>query len=401
MAGRWSGRPSRSTVLFALKLAVVLLVVGPFVVHAVPQVVGATASYVVKSDSMAPAIDAGDIVVVDAVDPASIREGDVITFQGRAGVEAPTTHRVVEVSQSEGRLVFETKGDANEEPDQEPVPSARVVGEVVFVFPYLGYVVQFTNTIYGFVALVVVPLGLLILTEIWTLIKSTRSSSETDATRRLTEEHPSSGGFDSRTFTQSPDVATGEGPTEPTGGADYTITPTDLRLTLMVLFAFTVFSDLVAFSMVSMWSVMMAVAATGGFLLVSGLVFFGGRPPEDELVHRSNRPDSGIANGTPSAQIETTPVSPAVHLAPKVPVDSLDSLLEKAVAEGRTVKRNPDEQVYFLYDHDAVYTVPFEDAPRSSLGEQDPSSGQPANRNRRSQAGDRGRDETVGVLDGS
>jgi len=51
-------------------LVLVLAVVVPFLVYAVPQVVGAEHSYVVLSGSMQPTMNPGDVVVVDDT-PAS------------------------------------------------------------------------------------------------------------------------------------------------------------------------------------------------------------------------------------------------------------------------------------------------------------------------------------------
>jgi signal peptidase len=141
-----------------LTLAVIALVV-PFVIFAVPQVIGADESFVVLSGSMEPTLSPGDVVVVDATAP--IRENDVITYL-TAGTGVPTTHRVVSVL-PEG---YETKGDANENVDAAVVPQASVLGRVVLVVPLLGHVLLWTNSGVGFLALVIVPLTLLALNEL-------------------------------------------------------------------------------------------------------------------------------------------------------------------------------------------------------------------------------------------
>ena len=156
-------------------LLLIALVV-PFVVYAVPATVGADHSFVVLTASMTPAIAPGDVVVVADRDPATIAEGDVITFT-RGDNEIPVTHRVIDVVDDAGGLVFETKGDANEDPDASLVSAGSVVGTVVVTIPYIGYVVQFTNTPYGFVALVAGPIGLFVASELWTLYRR-RSGSD-------------------------------------------------------------------------------------------------------------------------------------------------------------------------------------------------------------------------------
>lgn len=160
-----------------LTVAAALLLVAatvPFAVFAVPQTVGADTSYIVVSSSMSPAISANDAILVESVPPASVAEGDVIVFEafGDSATDedvSVVTHRVVDVMRTEQGIAFRTKGDALEEVDPRPVPASALVGRVTFTIPYLGYVVQFAGSDRGFIALVVVPFGLLIVTELWNL----------------------------------------------------------------------------------------------------------------------------------------------------------------------------------------------------------------------------------------
>jgi len=152
-------------------LGIVLLIalVAPFAVFAVPEVVGADESFVVLTASMTPAIAPGDVVIVAERDPAAIAEGDVITF-ARGTSDVPVTHRVIDVVDEGGALAFETMGDANEGPDPGLVPAGSLVGVVTLTVPYIGYVVRFAGTQVGFVALVLLPFGLLAVTEIWSIV---------------------------------------------------------------------------------------------------------------------------------------------------------------------------------------------------------------------------------------
>lgn len=164
-------------------LGIVLLVavVAPFVVYAVPAVVGAEYSFVVLTASMTPAIAPGDVVIVDERDPAAIAEGDVITFV-RGDSEVPVTHRVVGVTTTGGEVAFETKGDANGAPDAALVPGANVLGVVAITVPYLGYAIQFADSPVGFALLVVVPFGLLVASELWTVVRGRgRDPTEADS----------------------------------------------------------------------------------------------------------------------------------------------------------------------------------------------------------------------------
>jgi signal peptidase I len=105
----------------------------------VPRLFGAQI-LIVRSGSMAPAIPTGSIVVVRAVPPATLRVGDVITFERAEGIVATITHRVVAVEGNPASPTFHTKGDANAAEDPVTVTYAGMGGKVVASVPYLGYV---------------------------------------------------------------------------------------------------------------------------------------------------------------------------------------------------------------------------------------------------------------------
>lgn len=166
---------SVATVLFALAVL-------PFVLYAVPQLAGASHSYVVLSDSMSPTIDAGDVVFVADRPTTEIDEGDVITFESAdlaVGSESSlVTHRVVEVVEEGSERAFRTKGDANEEADTNLVSADSVVGAVTFHLPYVGYVVAFAGTRLGTVLFLVVPAVLLGGSELYELYREITDPEE-------------------------------------------------------------------------------------------------------------------------------------------------------------------------------------------------------------------------------
>ena len=167
-------------VMHLLGLFVLIGIIGIFVASAVPQTVGADESYVVLSDSMSPSIGAGAVVFVSAVPTDQIQTGDVITFQAGDSQNAPVTHRVVGIETADGERSFQTKGDANEDPDPDRVPQSAVIGEVSFHVPLIGYVVTFAETDLGLVLLVVIPAGVLALTEIRDLLRAPHTAAEGD-----------------------------------------------------------------------------------------------------------------------------------------------------------------------------------------------------------------------------
>jgi signal peptidase len=92
----------------------------------------------VGSGSMEPKMYTGDVVIIAKVPADNIKLGDVIQF--RVPEEVTVMHRVIEIQETEsGGKLFITKGDANDEPDSEPVIPENVVGKAVMTIPKIGW----------------------------------------------------------------------------------------------------------------------------------------------------------------------------------------------------------------------------------------------------------------------
>jgi len=107
-------------------VAIIWFAVGLFPVHPTTVIGG----------SMRPTLDVGDVVIVVEVPADTIEPGDIIQFREAEG--STTVHRVVEIQEIEGNMVFVTQGDANEAPDPDPVLADNVVGKVIFNIPNVG-----------------------------------------------------------------------------------------------------------------------------------------------------------------------------------------------------------------------------------------------------------------------
>ena len=110
----------------------------------------------VSSGSMEPQLKVGSLVVTRPVEPEAIVVGDMITFRPITVDEDPITHRVTGIGHSSS-LHFETKGDANDDPDPFTVPARDLIGKICFQVPYLGYVTEFLKTPLGFTFAVAIP----------------------------------------------------------------------------------------------------------------------------------------------------------------------------------------------------------------------------------------------------
>lgn len=116
---------------------------------------------IVRSDSMSPVMPAGSLAVMSPIDPATVKVGDIITFEAPMNADVTVSHRVMEV-RSGG---FVTKGDASEDFDPFIIPHEDVLGRVSWHISYLGYalnsVKNFVSTIWGLILMVVLPTAII------------------------------------------------------------------------------------------------------------------------------------------------------------------------------------------------------------------------------------------------
>lgn len=92
---------------------------------------------VIASNSMAPKIYKGDIVIIKDTDVSKVEKGDIIRYRMEGYY---VVHRVVMISENaDGDRVFITKGDNNNDIDLYPVKESQYAGTVKFDIPYLGY----------------------------------------------------------------------------------------------------------------------------------------------------------------------------------------------------------------------------------------------------------------------
>lgn len=158
-------------------LAAELLLAAVLLVGLVLPLPGSVELKIVQSGSMEPAIAVGSVVVV--VPESAYAVGDIITFGDDTKKKVPTTHRVIALEREAGSVRYITKGDANEEADNTQVEYGAVVGKVVTTVPRLGFVLDFARSEQGFLFMLVIPAGLVVLDELLTLYGMTRKKRVT------------------------------------------------------------------------------------------------------------------------------------------------------------------------------------------------------------------------------
>jgi signal peptidase I len=143
-------RPRFRWVRLLVGVVLAAVVVGLVYLHTWPPLA------TVMSGSMAPTIDAGDMVLLKRLDRPA-RAGDIVSVsvpdeaRSRFGYPPVVIHRIVGIT-ADGNVT--TKGDAHARPDPFTVPSATLTTKVVATVPAAGRVVAFLGSTLGLLWLV-------------------------------------------------------------------------------------------------------------------------------------------------------------------------------------------------------------------------------------------------------
>ena len=108
---------------------------------------------IVETDSMAPTFCAGDLIFIKKCEPASLKEGDIITFHTIIQNEyALNTHRIDSIS------------------DMHVIADGDIVGKYIGKVQGLGKVMDFLSGSVGFLLVIVLPLLLFFIYQIYNLV---------------------------------------------------------------------------------------------------------------------------------------------------------------------------------------------------------------------------------------
>lgn len=126
-------------------------------------------AFIVLSDSMSKTdFGASDLVLVKAVDPATLREGDIIAYtsQNSANYGETVTHKIRKITtDANGDPGFVTYGTTTDTDDETIVTYPYVLGKYEKHIPKVGTFFQFLKTTPGYIVCILIPFLLLILSE--------------------------------------------------------------------------------------------------------------------------------------------------------------------------------------------------------------------------------------------
>ena len=134
--------------------------------------------YTVLSDSMkATDFAAGDMIVVQKVDPNTLKEGQIISFISRDPLRygETVTHKIrTKLTDEKGNVSFITYGTTTGNDDSVPTVAEDVLGVYRLRIPKGGYFFKFLGTPTGFALCVILPLGALIVWQASVCIEEIR-----------------------------------------------------------------------------------------------------------------------------------------------------------------------------------------------------------------------------------
>lgn len=126
-------------------------------------------AFIVKSDSMSKTdFNAGDLIFTKEVDPATLKAGDIISYQSTntESYGEVVTHKIRELTtDAEGNPGFVTYGTTTDTNDENVVTYSFVLGKYQTKLPGVGKFFQFFKTTPGYIVCIFFPFLLLILVQ--------------------------------------------------------------------------------------------------------------------------------------------------------------------------------------------------------------------------------------------
>jgi signal peptidase I len=171
-------------ILFILLIFMIFVVVSSRASGGEPNFLGNQLKTVL-SGSMEPTFKTGSIIAVKPVsDPSSLKKNDIITYMQPD--QSLVTHRIIEVIKQGDQVMYQTKGDNNEDADTQPILSQNVVAKYTgFTIPFLGYLIDFAKSSKGLAALLIIPGALLLIYSAYSIFTGLR---ELDKTQKGTQK---------------------------------------------------------------------------------------------------------------------------------------------------------------------------------------------------------------------
>jgi len=123
--------------------------------------------YTVVTESMKPAYNVSDMLLAKEVEPRTLKVGDDIVYLGREGdfADKMITHRIIDIKEEYGELIFTTRGLANPSDDPQ-ISEDQIYGQIIYKSTIFSLFSKLLNNIYTFYFIVFVPMVILVFFEV-------------------------------------------------------------------------------------------------------------------------------------------------------------------------------------------------------------------------------------------
>ncbi len=132
-------------------------------------------AYTIVSPSMVPTIDVRDVIITMRTEIEDVKIGDVVTFVSSDPMYngITITHRVVGFAESSnGEKMLRTKGDNNNAEDSALVGESNLLGKVMLIIPFIGYIQEMLSNMFGILIIIVIPCAAIIVYDVVKIGKS-------------------------------------------------------------------------------------------------------------------------------------------------------------------------------------------------------------------------------------
>ena len=152
--------------------------------NGVPDLFGYT-PFSVQTDSMKPTFVKGDYIFIEECNTEDLQVGDIITyFTIIDGTRVINTHRIVEICEDNGLIQYRTQGD-NKETNPEVDKVMPAPGDVIGKYngtriPVLGSVIDYLSTQLGFFLVILLPVLLFTIYQIYKLVAAIMHNHKVD-----------------------------------------------------------------------------------------------------------------------------------------------------------------------------------------------------------------------------
>ena len=174
-------------IFVALLIIVNVTILGMKIAGKQPNIFGYHVYYI-ASGSMEPKIKTGQVIVGKETAIEDLKVDDIVTFYGTKGSlnGKIITHRIKKIYEEDGQIYLITRGDAADR-DDEAILATDVISVMKFKIPLAGTLIKLISNKFGFIFIVLVPLGIIFISQLVDLKKAIKNEESEDI-EKLNEE---------------------------------------------------------------------------------------------------------------------------------------------------------------------------------------------------------------------